>query len=156
MISVKDLFEQAENMKGFFVAALTDEYAVDTWPLTHRSPSYFLDREEKVLEIRIFDREREYKLFRGDAGRTFRLRERDDSTEYMEEKQYLDINLKRSEKLFEDSHEVCTESGDGYYLPLPAKAGAKAVIHYYFERNPETGQAGICDWRMVAFEEGDA
>lgn len=156
MSAVKKLFERAENRKGFFTAALTDEYAVDEWPLVHRSPEYYLSREDRILEIRIFDTEREYKLFRTDIGRPFRMRERDDGAEYMEQEQFLDIHDKRSAELFETKHEVYTESGGSYYLPLAKFEGAKAVVRYYFKRNPETGQAEVCDWRMVAFKEGEA
>lgn len=148
--------EETTPMKGFVLAELTDRYIVDNWPLVH-TPEILDLQKNKILEIRVFNKEREVKLFRGDIGRDFRMRildESDKSVEYYDEEQFLDIDTKRSEKIFKDTNEVYATGGGRYYLPLKSMDDAKIVIRYHFGKYEDSGQARIKDWRAVELKEG--
>ena len=64
--------EETKQMKGYVLAELTDRYIVDKWPL-EKTPKFLENHRNKVLEIRVFNKEREVKLFRGDIGREFKM-----------------------------------------------------------------------------------
>ena len=71
-ISFQDFIEKLGGMTGFVAASLTDEYIIDRWPMADNA----LDgKEAKVLEVRVFNDRKEYKLFRTDIGKEFNLRE---------------------------------------------------------------------------------
>ena len=159
---VKDFLEKAKPMTdGFLTASLTDEYIVDYWPqmrgYTAEGELQTLEgKEDKILEIRIFNTEQERKLFRGDIGRKFQERLAGDFTEinakeYYDELQLLDIDEKRSKGSFEQMGRVVTMGGGSYYLPLASTEGARAHIRYYLSKYETSGQARVCDWRLVSF-----
>ena len=134
--------EETKQMEGYVLAELTDCYIVDSWPLV-RTPELLDNQINKVLEVRVFNKEREAKLFRGDIGRAFRMRildEKGKNVEYYDEEQYLDIDTKRSAKLFNDTHEVYATGGGRYYLPLMSMEDAKIVIRYYFGKYDQPAQ----------------
>jgi len=148
---------EAKNIEsGYVVAALTDEYIVDLWPMEHDSLE---GKESRLLEIRVFNEEKEVKLSRTDILKEFRMRIRDDNTmdpkqDYYDEVQILDIDTQKSAKHFESTHQVYTTGGGRYFLPLAGMESARVKIRYYLERYEESGQARICDFRLVTFKEG--
>ncbi len=151
-----DIFrEKTTDIKGYVVASLTDEYIVDTWPMTKYT---LAGKEPKILEVRVFDLQQEVKLFRTGIGteRTFLVRHRidDDSNlmDFMDEVQFLDIDTKKSKALFESTGKVYTTGGGMYHLPLKSMENAKIRIRHYIDKYEATGQARICDWRLVDFE----
>ena len=140
----KCAMEQGENTR--FIVALTDEYIVDN---LGRIKELLSEKEEKVLEIRVFNKEKEYKLFRPQAGDDFKERIRLDDGEFYDEVQYLDIDTKVS-----TPNAVYTTGGGKYNLPLQRINDAKIRIRYYLGKYDKTGQARICDWRIVELMEG--
>ena len=158
---VEGFLERAETMAdAFIVASLTDEYIVDHWPdmkgiASNGERNTLSGKEDKILEIRIFNEEEERKLFRGDIGRSFHERRISDSDlkeEYYDESQLLDIDKKRSEESFSKTGRVRTIGGGSYYLPLPTMEEARVLVRYYLSRYEDSGQARISDWRLVKFQ----
>lgn len=150
MSDYKSLVTAAEGMQGYVVAALTDEYIVDRWPMSED----LSEKEEKILEVRVFNEEKEIKLFRTDIGKKFKdLRILDDSELYgkfesFEQEQYLDIDTKRS--VCDDGY-VFTTGGGNYRLPFGYSEESKVIIKYYMEEEPDSGMARIADWRVAGF-----
>lgn len=149
MIRAKDAITD-----GWMIAALTDEYNVEKWPV---HSDYFSGKENKVLEIRVFGKLGELKISRSDIGKEFHYRdifdegEKADTRDHYDEIQYLDID----EKINIDSDGKVTTTGGGTYkLPLSNIHDARIRIRYYFGKYEETGQARIEDWRVVEFVEG--
>lgn len=145
-----------ESMNSWILAAMTDEYMVDrlTPEKTDSIMEKLLGSEKKVLEIRIFDSNKEHRLFRSDIGKdTFAMRsiydigDGKDTRDQFDEDQYLDIDEARGHT---DGY-VYTTGGGRYHLPLDRIHDAKIRIRYYLEQYPETGQARIADWRVVEF-----
>lgn len=136
---------------GYVVAALTDEYIVDTWPMVYSS---FDGKEERILEVRVFNKDKEYKLLRPDISTDFYFRDSDSLREKdtFLEAQYLDIDTVLSEKL--PGKTVETTGGGKYNLPIEMTNSAQIMIEYFVDRDEESGQARVCDWRLVGFEEG--
>lgn len=137
--------------KGWVIAALTDEYIVDEWPLNGNG---LTSKEDKILEIRIFNKDEEIKLSRSDIGKGFtfrRINDLEDHRDKYDELQYLDID----EKIGKDEHGLVTATGGGKYrLPLKSIKDAKIRIRYYLGKYDATGQARVEDWRVVEFVEG--
>lgn len=147
--------EKTKDIEGYVVASLTDEYIVDTWPMTRNTLE---GKEDHILEVRVFNSKQEVKLFRTGIGakHTFRVRHMIDDAEHpeemIEEVQLLDIDTKKSKELFAQTGEVYTTGGGRYYLPLKSMTNAKIRIRHYLSRYEATGQARISDWRLVGFE----
>lgn len=141
----------SEIQNGYVVAALTDEYIVDTWPMVNSS---FDGKEGRILEVRVFNKDKEYKLVRPDISENFYFRDSDSLKEKDSffEKQYLDIDTILSEKL--PGKTVVTTGGGKYYLPIESISNAKIDIEYFVDCDEKSGQAKVCDWRIVGFEEG--
>lgn len=136
--------------EGWIIAALTDEYIVDRWPLNAA-----ID-EDKVLEIRVFSAAGEYKLSRSDIGRPFIDRkifdegESKDSRDSFDEVQILDTDETKGK---DENGKVFATGGGKYKLPLDKIKDAKLRIRYYLG-NKDNGIARIEDWRVVEFMEG--
>ncbi len=96
---------------GWIIAAYTDKYIVDKWPMKNESQKNdVISSESKALEIRIFDKDRELKLWRSEIGKDFYYRERTDkeTDDYYDEVQFLDIDTK--EKSEGEDAKNCTSS----------------------------------------------
>lgn len=149
-------WQQAETMKGGVVfAMLTDEIVCESWPLPSEEKTGFREKEKKLLDIRIFNEGKELRMFRGNIGREFlgRMREDDgesmDEAECFDEEQYLDIDTVQSEKLFSGEGKVKATGGGCYRLPLSGYKEVKVKIRNYLGYYEETGQAYVKDWRLV-------
>ncbi len=151
MDDLKELLEITENMKGFAVIAMTDCFTIDQWPCNFENKY----NENKLLELRVFNQDREVKLSRGDLGSRFHLRVRDDQsdtkTDYYDELQILDyIPLKDTDS---DYVRVQTISGGKYNLPGTVSGRCPCIrIRKYFGKYA-SGRAYVKDWRCVGFEE---
>lgn len=150
-----EFWELAEEQDdGFVLASLTDEYIVDDW---NKQVEFLGAKRNKLLEIRIFNKVQELKLFRTDIGHAFHMRIKNDKDlsedEYIEENQYLDIDTKRSEELFKKEHKVRAIGGGVYHLPSKINEidNVQLKVRYYFQKDEETGVASIGDWRVVEF-----
>lgn len=153
MISLEEYMEKASEIHaGYIVAALTDAYIVDEWPMKACS---LVGKEDQVLEIRIFNLERELKLIRTDIFSEYHFR---DSLELDErgldsyiEKQYLDIDTTKCK----DSQGRVTSTGGGkYYLPLKMIDDAYLELKIYLSKYESSGQVRVYDWRMMDLKEG--
>ena len=140
---------------GYVAAQLTDEYVLGSW---QNKRSELCNNESKVLEIRVFDANCEYRLFRGNIGKAFIYREINDKNEgkepykdYWDEDQYLDIDTAASSESFIENGEVRTTGGGRYSLPLVDMTDAMVTVRYYFGCY-DSGQAKISDWRLVGFK----
>ena len=144
----------ASTDRPFFVAQYTDKFDVGIWNKD------IIKNVNKLLELRVFDKNKEWKLFRSDIGKDFsyRCQKEDDNKEegvdYFDEVQLLDIDTKRSSK---DSRKMCTMAGGKYNLPKDISDFDRAAIRvrHYFGVDNESGQAFIRDYRLVDFESAD-
>ncbi len=172
-IETMDAFWQlAERMEqGFVFAMFTDGIVFERWPFWEEGKSTarealerFRTKEEKLLDIRLFNREKELRMFRGNIGGTFlgRVLEDEpglfDEAVYFDEEQYLDIDTKRSETLFAGEGKVRATGGGIYRLPLKRFENAKVKVRNYLGYYENTGQAYVKDWRLVELiqEEGES
>ncbi len=154
-MTVNEFTNQANDRikSGWIIAALTDQYIVDVWPMKHDSIS---NKDEKILETRVFNMQGEMKLSRSDIGKVFSYRsvfDEDDNKEgrdYFDEIQYLDIDESAGKS---SEGKVTTTGGGSYYLPVGNIKDAKIRIRYYLGEYERTGQARIEDWRVVEFAE---
>lgn len=148
MSTFKEFLEYAKYEKGYIIVSLTDEYIIDNWEIIDYKT--LEEKQKKILEIRLFNKQKEIKLFRSDVSKEFYMRILDDTTvtrDYIEESQYLDIDTERSK-----GQEIITTGGGKYHLPFVPEKDQKITIRYYLERYAESGQARVADWRVVAFE----
>ncbi|MBQ9443439.1 MAG: hypothetical protein IJU43_03975 [Lachnospiraceae bacterium] len=144
-MNVSDFKAKSYDMTGFVIASLTDEYIVDTWPLT----KYSLDeKDDKILEIHVFNKDREERLIRTDISKDFKYRQAVDlDKDFIDEYHLIDIDTKKIES--SSSANVLTTGGGEFNLPLNVKEGARLKIRYYLDRYETTGHVKLADWRMV-------
>ena len=109
---------------------------------------------EKLLEIRAFDENGEFRAYRDVLGKPFKCREinKDNENQFagsFEENQYLDID---TTKTFEDKTIMQATGGGQYHLPEDVKNKTMLKVRYYYCFNDE-GIANKCDWRLAGFED---
>lgn len=139
--------------KGFFVAAFSDAYVVDQFGEGGSVLSQIEERIEKLLELRMFNEDAEYKAIRTDIGREFRFRSIDDTAEErdcFDEIQMLDID---TEVHLPDGYVQAT-GGGRYHLPIQHVKDAKVRVRHYLVKDETNGQARVDDWRLVTLMEG--
>lgn len=145
MADLSELIDMTADMTdAFYTAELTDRYIVGEWPACES-----LDAT-KILEIRVFNKHKEVKLFREDIGESLCIRERNDTGDYYDECQYLDIDAKKTE-----GTRFVTTGGGFYDVPVGiAEMQIPMIrIRYYLKQDARTGQTYIYDWRCVDFED---
>lgn len=138
----------------FFVAQYTDKFDIGIWN------KGIIKNVNKLLELRVFDKNKEWKLFRSDIGKDFIYRcQNEDNTkeegvDYFDEVQLLDIDTSRSNKA---PGVMYTTAGGSYNLPKNIADLDRAAIRirHYFGVDNESGQAFIRDYRLVDFESAD-
>ena len=157
---------KGDIQRGYVIAALTDRYIVDRWPLAEGN----WPDGKKVLEIRVFNESGENKLVRGDVSESFRFRSISDATDgrdSFDEWQYLDIDTSKGRRREDDKTAVMggehsekegvvtTTGGGSFYFPFEQDVqpgqNARVCIRYYLGKYEETGQARVEDWRVVGF-----
>ena len=138
----------------FFVAQYTDKFDLGIWN------ENIIENTNKLLELRIFNKNKEWKLFRSDIGKDFsyRLQGEDDNKEegvdYFDEVQLLDID---TSKEYKKSELMKTTAGGEYNLPkyISYLDRAAIIVRHYFGVDNESGQAFIQDYRLVDFDSAD-
>ena len=105
--------------------------------------------EDKLLELRCFDKHGEFRAVRATPDIPFSEREIVSDEKwadgYYDEAQYLDIDSLRTRK--EDDGWFYATGGGRYHLPAPARM---ILVRNYF-RYDEEGIARKYDWRFVKF-----
>ena len=165
MTTYTEYLEKCKSLaNGYVVAAMTHRYLVDTWPMKEDEIN-----EEKLLEVRVFNKDMDLKLFRSDISKEFTCRLINDKTgeyyaetdkildysDYSDEYQYLDIDTQESKNSFKKNKMVRTTGGGIYRLPMNTMDDVMVQIRMYFDKYTQTGQARVFDWRVVDFvEEG--
>lgn len=152
----------SECREGYVIAMLTDKFQIVNLKkeAEYREALGGISYENlfrKAIEIRVFDKNKETKLFRSGIGEEFRYRkiedqEGEDELSHFDEKQYLDIDEKRSRP----KEGIAYTTGGGKY-PLPLDdckdvyGDVKIQIRNYLEYDPDTMRVSIADWRLVEF-----
>lgn len=149
------LIENAEfiTLEAVVVACLTDEFIVGDWKDKRNE---ILEKQGRLLEVRVFNKDLEIKCFRSDIGKDFkeRIRKDDGDINFFDQKQIIDIDTKRSND-FECNSTVISTGGGIFELPVDDIENVSILIRHYYRRNEETGQAEVYDWRAVEFVKGD-
>ena len=146
-MTLNEFLEVCEDIKeGWMLASLTNEYVVDTWP---SSATEGLD-ENKLLELRVFNKDCEHKLFRPSINQSFierQISDDENDKDYYDEVQYLDIDTSKG---MTDGKVIAT-TGGVYKSPVQNIDNARVRIRYYLGKYEKTGQARVEDWRVVEF-----
>lgn len=167
-INFEQFLEKTKDMENsYVVAALTDSYYIanyEDWTEDISSNSF---DTRKALEVRVFNINREEKIFRmtaqaekqssPDIGAFWYRKREDDKCDdecMFDEEQYLDIDTSEEFEANEGYTVVTGTRGGKYRIPLEHISDAKVEIRYYLARDCETGQANVIDWRLVKFVEG--
>lgn len=118
----KETLEEIEGKDFWFYAVLTDQVILERWNV-EQYKEMIEKQERKILELRLFSEEVEYKLFRGDVGEKafyYRVLPEEPEDDYIEENHYRKENREQ-----------------------------KIVIRNYISYYEKTGQAYVTDWRFV-------
>lgn len=112
----------------------------------------------KLLELRIFNKNWEYRIIRSSIGEdNFKEREILDSdpmdeTSFFDQWQYLDMDDTTYDS---EINEIKTTGGGKYTLPVPYEKDLKICVRNYIDYDEESGQAYVTDWRLVGFGTGE-
>ena len=148
--SLVDFLNINKDFRGYALIQCTDRYTVLELPVSDIDIS-----ENKLLEIRIFNKDKEKRLFRLDLQDEFCYYETNDTNlkpeiDYFDQQQILDID---TTKVLEGN---CVRSTGGgvYTIPKSVSRGklgqATIIIRHYFGVT-KAGQAYIKDFRCVEF-----
>jgi len=114
------------------------------------------EKENKYLDIRIFNQDYEYRLFRPDFSSEAKYiehiddKDKEENVDYYDEFQFLDID----ETYHKDNKGRVKSTGGGFY-PLPCEGDISDLglkIRNYVSYYKETGQAYVSDFRILAIE----
>lgn len=150
--SLVDFLNINKDFKGYALIQCTDRYTV-----LELSDKDIDISENKLLEIRIFNKDKEKRLFRLDLQDEFCYYETNDTDlkpeiDYFDQQQILDID---TTKVLEGN---CVRSTGGGVYTIPKTVfgdnleKAAVTIRHYFGVTP-TGQAYIKDFRCVEFSD---
>lgn len=139
--------EKIHMHSGNAIIMLTDRFLVTSYPFGSEISEEYL--WEKLLELRLFDLDKEYKLFRGSVNKdiSWRLLRDEKDVDSYDDEQYLDVDEKRTK----DCDRVCATGGGYYSLPLSDYSNAKLRLRNYVRYDESTGQGYISDWRILEF-----
>lgn len=149
-------WESIEDFEGYYVAALTDEYIVGKWP-EHRDK--LEDKDNKILEIRVFNPSGEHKWSRQTVGDEFNYRYLADDSDLYEKPiigyQLFDIKKVNGEYP-QTPGQVYTANGGSYYMPIQLSNSDEPVIVYkcYVPKlgnEASTIHSFVKDWRLSDF-----
>jgi hypothetical protein len=148
--SLVDFLNINKDFKGYALIQCTDCYTVLELPVSDIDIS-----ENKLLEIRIFNKNEERRLFRLDLQDEFCYYVTNDTDlkpeiDYFDQQQFLDIDT--TKKL--EGNYVRSTGGGVYTIPKSVFRGklgkAVVIIRHYFGVT-KAGQAYIKDFRCVEF-----
>lgn len=139
---------------GYAVVMFIDEFIVEKYPLELDDQTKLQNEwNKKLLDIRVFNKDKEYRVFRGDLGSPFCyscIEDDSEKLECFEDEQYLDIDTTKTGNGF-----VSATGGGSYKLPVYGKGDIKVYIKNYIDYDT-MGQAFIRKWRLTDIrEEGD-
>ncbi|MDE6785404.1 MAG: hypothetical protein K2J26_08570 [Ruminococcus sp.] len=139
-----NLFIDKKIQGGSMIAMYTEKFEC--------SVQQSISDVEHLLEIRIFTDKKELKIMRPTMEDDFSYRLIDDTLdkyEYIDEKHYLDIDIKKS-----NGKEYIATGGGKYTLPI--ENAEKILVRNYISYD-EHGLAQITDFRIVKYlKEGDS
>ena len=158
MADWKEYSSKIDIKNGYAVIMFTDCFEIAEYPITDSETAEKLDKGfgTKLIDIRIFDAEKEYRVFRGDvSSKNFFFRKLDDlcSETMCDDEQFLDIDVVRTTEDYINSSKVRAVGGGFYKMPLKniqnsnlndIKIHIRNYVHY-----DEYGQAYIKDWRIT-------
>ena len=106
---------------------------------------------EKLLDIRVFDRDREFRAWRDNIAEGFLFRSLDDnySPLHFDEVHLLDVDTTRVQST-DGKTTFQTMTGGAYTLPVPPDTN-RVWVRTYFEANRENGIEYPTDWRVIGF-----
>lgn len=140
---------------GYAVIMCTDCFEVMEYPQEETEIFLAENWKERLLDVRIFDSKKEYRMFRGDVGKPFSETILDDRLgDYFDDEQYLDIDAKRSANIFTENKKVKATGGGSYSLPLTDFENVKLIIRNYLGYD-ERGHAYVKAIRLIDFEKDD-
>lgn len=156
-----DLNIISKEFEGYYTVALTDQYLVGAWPL---DKDILVDENnrKKILELRVFNSQGEYKWMRSNIGTEFHYRMLFDSEVENRfecpviEKQLLDVDSTRL-----NGKNIHTANGGSYKLPFEVtKSDTPCIIIKYYipkydEENFSTVHSYVQDWRLAGFSLDD-
>lgn len=104
---------------------------------------------DKLLEVRVFDANEEFRAYRSVVGNEFKCRELNDNISFadgaFDEAHYLDIDTTCNSQ----AGLKHTTGGGIFHLPDDVTLTMIKVRNYY--KFDEDGVARKCDWRLVGF-----
>ena len=154
MILFEECLKKAKEITGgYLVAAFVDAYWVDIW--SEDVMEKLSLKLEQLLELRIFNKEREIKLIRSDISKEFLMRDSsgyENKYDYIDEKQFLDMDTTYGKNR---KKEVYTTGGGKFIFPKEKIEDAYLIVRHYVSKYEESGQARIYDWRLVDIQEDD-
>lgn len=107
--------------------------------------------EDKLLELRAFDKNSEYRVYRSTVDSDFYARFAEDSaksvSDYFDTEHFLDIDSTANK-----NNTRKTIGGGTFHLPLAYADATKIVIRNYVKYDDD-GIASVCDWRIVQLKE---
>lgn len=111
----------------------------------------------KLLELRVFNEEAEYRAFRDNLGDTefFERIASDDDQKYAvryDELQYLDIDAARTAKCGEENALITTGGGKFYLFDKENKR--KVLVRTYLKKG-EHGIEFAFDWRIIGYRDAE-
>ena len=109
-------------------------------------------QEDKLIELRAFDENSEYRVYRSTIDREFYERFAEDTeiseSEYFDTEHFIDIDSN-----FNQGNTRKTIGGGTFHLPLACANATKIVIRNYVSYDDD-GIASVCDWRIIRLKEG--
>lgn len=161
MADWKDHSYKIDIENGYAIAMFVDRFEIFEYPFKDSGAEKRLakDFDTKLVDIRIFDAEKEYRIFRGDVScREFFFRKLDDSCSEIkyDDEQFVDIDAARTTEDCINNCEVRSVSGGYYKIPVKSILrgqnadldSIKIHIRNYVAFD-EYGQGYIKDWRIT-------
>lgn len=103
-------------------------------------------QENKLLELRAFDENSEYRIYRSTVDTDFYERYVEDSN-YFDTEQFMDIDSTANK-----GNTRKTIGGGSFHLPPMYESATKIVIRNYIKYDDD-GIASVYDWRIVRLKE---
>lgn len=145
------------SLKGSaYMAVLTDQVLCGIWQgdLQFECQEGQANLEDKLLELRVFSEQEEFRVWRQYRGEEFRTRYINDSENrmpFMDEVHMLDQNSTLTKDQGNGYTRFVTTGGGVYYLP-GGNSTCRVKVRTYFSESEETNGIQIPkDWRIVAF-----
>ena len=145
-----------EDLKNnaMFVAVLSDRVECGRVQQGMLHAANGITDASRILEIRVFTEEKEYRAFREALADDFQYRLLDDTGKKLtpydvyDEEQFLDI---KSCKMLDNGFTCFTTEGGGEFrLPTDERI-TKVTVRTYLSEDPRTGLSCAGDWRIVKF-----